>query len=62
MLNYFLRANYSLFLLSLISLFNPVFGQNSPKLIVRSDDIGSFNAANQAIIETYKMELQPPLN
>lgn len=54
MLNYFLRANYSLFLLSLISLFNPVFGQNSPKLIIRSDDIGSFNAANQAIIETYK--------
>lgn len=38
----------------LTSVFAPLFGQNAPRLIVRSDDIGSFNAANLAIIETYQ--------
>lgn len=43
--------------LSLLLLFSilsiPLFAQKPPQLIVRSDDIGSFNAANLAIIETY---------
>jgi len=34
-------------------MINSVLGQQAAKLIIRSDDIGSFSAANQAIIETY---------
>lgn len=44
---------YMIFILSILAMKRSL-AQEPPKLIIRSDDIGSFSAANHAIIETYK--------